>query len=375
MNLLCINYEYPPIGGGGGVVCQGLADALVKKGYHIDVVTSGMKGLPTFEMINGVHVHRVSCIRRHKHYVTFPEMLTLVPSLFLKALHLTRQKNYCLNHTHFIFPSGVVSYLLKKKTGIPYIVTCHGSDVPGYNPDRFKFIHMLLRPLWQKVINGSEGLSSPSIYLKELIETQIRCPVEVIPNGYDLPAFIEGAKQNRILLVTRLFKRKGVQFFIEAVADLETDWEILVAGDGPYLSTLKKLAKDNPSIKFLGFVKGQALIDLYRSARIFVFPSIQENFPVVLLEAMSTGCAIITTDAPGCKEVVGDAAIITPCRSVDAIRSALERLLHNPEEINWLSKLARHRAVDFSWSKIANDFDCLSKQYMLPPVALDPKKS
>ena len=49
MKLLCINYEYPPIGGGGGVVSQGLAEAMVQHGYSIDVVTSGMRDLPCYE--------------------------------------------------------------------------------------------------------------------------------------------------------------------------------------------------------------------------------------------------------------------------------------------------------------------------------------
>ena len=108
-------------------------------------------------------------------------------------------------------------------TGLPYMITCHGSDVPGYNPDRFGWAHKLLGPIWEKIVNSSEGLSSPSIYLKELIRLKITFPVQVIPNGYDLPAFQPKAKKNRILVVTRLFERKGVQFFIDTMAELKTD--------------------------------------------------------------------------------------------------------------------------------------------------------
>ena len=159
MKLLCINYEYPPIGGGGGVVSKGLAEALVKRGYHIDLVTSGMKDLPEFEIVNGVHVHRVNCIRRYRHYVTLPEMVTLIRPLYSKALRLINENDYQLNHTHFIFPSGLVSYLLKKRTGLQYILTCHGSDVPGYNPDRFNFCHKLLKPFWLTTVNRRCSIS------------------------------------------------------------------------------------------------------------------------------------------------------------------------------------------------------------------------
>jgi glycosyltransferase involved in cell wall biosynthesis len=362
VKILCVNYEYPPIGGGGGVASKGLAEALVAKGHHIDVVTTGMRDLPEFEAINGVRIHRVKCIRRFPHYVTLPEMLTLVFPLYLKARNLIGRNNYDLNHTHFIFPSGLVSYLLKIKTGLPYILTCHGSDVPGYNPDRFHISHKLLRPFWSMVLRNSQGISTPSRYLRDLMQSKIDLPVDVIPNGYELPQCEPSPKRNRILVLTRMFERKGVQFFIRAMADLKCDWEIFIAGDGPYLGKLKDLARGMPSIQFLGFVREKQVLDLYASAKIFVFPSINENFPVVLLEAMNAGCAIITSDAPGCLEVVADAANICRCGSVSDLRRSLDHLIGNETEIERLSSLARSRASEFRWSSVACQFDMLFRR-------------
>lgn len=362
MKLLCINYEYPPIGGGGGVVSKGLAEALAAKGYSIDVVTCGMRDLPRFEVVNGVRVHRVRCIRRFRHYVTLPEMLTMLVPLYLKARSLVAQNDYDLNHTHFIFPSGIVSYLLKVKTGLPYVLTCHGSDVPGYNPDRFQISHILMRFIWKKILANSRGISTPSIYLRDLIQCHIKVPVEIVPNGYNLPTYNPTAKKDRILVVSRLFERKGVQFLIRAVSELKNLWEVIIAGDGPYLRTLKEMAAGIPGIRFLGFVQGKELFDLYQTSKIFVFPSVQENFPVVLLEAMNAGCAIITSNAPGCLEVVGDAAIITRCGSVAEIKKSLEHLINNQGEIDRLSCLARSRALEFTWSNVACSFDELSQR-------------
>ncbi len=359
-NLLCINYEYPPIGGGGGVVSQGLAEALVKMGYHIDVVTSGQKNLPAYEERNGVWIHRVRCRRRFSHYVTLAEMLTLILPAYFKALELIRKCDYQLNHTHFIVPSGIVSYLLWKKTGLPYIITTHGSDVPGYNPDRFKIAHKFIRPVWKRIISNSKGITTPSFFLQQLIGHHTDTPVAVIPNGYDLPEYTEGAKKNRILVVTRMFERKGIQYFLKAVTGLKTDWEILIAGDGPYLSVLKKMGQNLPMVRFLGFVRGKELIDLYKSAKIFVFPSIKENFPVVLLEAMAAGCAIVTSEACGCVEVVGNAALKTKCGSVAEISNALNFLMNNEIEITRLSCAARERAARFTWSNLACQFDELA---------------
>ncbi len=363
MKLLCLNYEYPPIGGGGAVVCEGLAEALIQKGYSIDVVTSRMGGLPLHENRNGVDIHRAKCLRLHPHYVNLPEMLTLVVPMYLKALGLIRRKTYHLNHTHFIFPSAIVSYLLKKRTGLPYVITCHGSDVPGYNPDRFKLSHSLLGFFWKRVVAESSGVVAPSHFMKMLVQSRMPVPVEVIPNGYRPSTHIDSVKENRILTVTRMFERKGIQFLIKAAESLNTGWQILVAGDGPFMSKLRELAKNVPSIKFLGFVKGHKLSDLYQTSKIFVFPSTEENFPVVLLEAMSAGCAIITTDAPGCVEVVGNAAIKTRRRNAADLREAIEILVQNEFEINRLSRLARNRFSNFTWAKVSQRYDRFFKTH------------
>ncbi len=84
----------------------------------------------------------------------------------------------------------------------------------------------------------------------------------------------------------------------------------------------------NVPAKFYGYVDNNSpeLRELYETASIFVFTSESENFPIVLLEAMAAGAAIITTSGTGCAEVVGDAAILVPPRDPEAIRAALEQL-------------------------------------------------
>lgn len=346
------------------MVCKRLAETLVNLGHQIDVVTSGMKGLPAYEELNGVRVHRVRCIRRFRHYVTTPEMLTQIFPAYYKALELVRKDDHDLNHTHFVVPSGIVSYMLWKKIGLPYIITAHGSDIPGYNPDRFYFMHRVIRVLWKQIVKNSTIITTPSHFLKRLAQDQCNVTIKVIPNCYDCSKSSRGDKKNRILVVTRMFKRKGIQYFLEAIGNLKTDWEIYIAGDGPYMPKLRAIEKKiSPSIKFLGFVQGRELSELYQSAKIFVFPSIQENFPVVLLEAMNAGCAVITTSAFGCAEVVGDAAIQTKPGNVNDLQEAVQRLMNDEEEIRRLAGLGRKRAAEFASPNIACKFDNLFKKY------------
>jgi len=365
MKILCVSYEYPPIGGGGGVVSKGLAETLVQMGHQVDVVTSRMSFLPEFEEINGVRIFRVKCIRRYKHYVTNPEMVTLIYPLYKKALELIRTEDYDLNHTHFVVPSGIVSYLLWKKTGLPYLITAHGSDIPGYNPDRFMLTHWLIRLPWRRIVRNSALMTTPSYFLRRLIHSFIDIPVVVVPNGHRFTSYIERPKVNRILVVTRIFERKGIQYLLKALREIKLDWEIEILGDGPYLPKLKTLARNMPNVNFRGFVQGKKLHDYYASSNIYVFPSIQENFPVVLLEAMYFGCAVITTDAHGCAEVIGNAGIKTKSGDQEEIKNALLHLVKNEDERKRLSKLGQERAKRFAWTKIAQEFLKLFEQHRL----------
>jgi glycosyltransferase involved in cell wall biosynthesis len=358
MKILCINYEYPPIGGGGASACKGLVEELVKEGHEVDLVTSGMKGLPEYEEVNGVHVYRVNCIRRHKHYAGTIELISQVIPSYNKAIELIRKKEYDINHTHFIVPSGLVSYLIKRKTGLAYVITAHGSDVAGYNPDRFSYMHILMKPLWRMIVRNSSGITAPSDFLKKLIRKAFNVPVEIIPNGFDIRPAEKVQRENRILVVSRMFERKGVQFLIEALQGISTEeWDVWVVGDGPYLPVLKELAnKLGVSVKFLGQVPNDQVFDIYLRSKIYVFPSMVENFPVVLLEAMAAGCAVITSTAPGCAEVVGDAAIKVQAGSAEPLRSALFSLMNNQQEVSRLQKLGRERVNNFAWPVVTERF-------------------
>lgn len=199
-----------------------------------------MRGLPKLETRAGVHIHRVPCLRRHRHHSDIFELLTQIPSSYARARALIR--------------------------------------------------------------NGA----------------------------YDV------------------IERKGVQHLVETAADLDVGWEICVAGDGPYLPAVRELARQKGGrVRFTGFLPREELQKLYLSSKIFVFPSLRENMPMVLLEAMSAGCAVITTNVPGCAEAAGDAAVLVEPADPDALREALRTLMADETEIERLGLLGIERAASF----------------------------
>ena len=134
MRILILSYEFPPIGGGGAKVVVGLANELAYLGHSVDLVTMGFRDLPRNEKVDGVNVYRIPCLRLQESICRPPEMTTYLIAALPVLFRLTKRTRYDINHTHFIFPDAILAYMLRKLTGMPYIVTAHGSDVPGYNP-------------------------------------------------------------------------------------------------------------------------------------------------------------------------------------------------------------------------------------------------
>lgn len=356
--LLKTSYEFPPLGGGGAKVVYGVATRLAARGHSVDLFTMHYRGLPREEKVAGVNVWRVPGVRLSMSTCYFPEMIPYVIFASYTAVRHARLRQYSLNHTHFIFPGGIVAYLVKKRTGLPYIITAHGSDVPHYNPDRFRLLHRLLRPFWRKVVASADLIICPSKSIEDLIRLNGgSVNTRIIPNAIDTEKFKPRQKNPRnLLVVTRMFERKGVQFLLRALAGRGSEFNINIVGDGPYLPTLKTLAKElQIEARFWGHVDNDSaqLKELYETASIFVFTSEAENFPIVLLEAMIAGAAIITSSGTGCAEVVGDTALLVPVRDHEAIRRALDRLVADPDLVVRLGQAARQRVIArFSWDGV-----------------------
>jgi glycosyltransferase involved in cell wall biosynthesis len=360
VRILTLNFEFPPIGGGGAPVSHELCKELVAQGHHVDVVTMGFNGLPAREVVDGINVYRVPCVRRRPDVCKTHEMASFVLAALPKIARLSAQHAYDVNHTHFIVPTGLLARLLKAWTGLPFVVTIHGSDVPGYNPDRFGLEHRLVGPLWRWILNGADHLISPSQFLRTLVDQRSRGhPISIIPNGFRYERFrSDGPKERRILLVSRMLPRKGVQYFLQALPGLDLrGFEIDIVGDGPYLPTLRQMATElGLSVKFWGWLdnKSPELKQLYERSAIFAFTSEAENFPVVLLEAMAAGQAIVTCDGTGCPEVVGSDALLVPPRRPDRLGEALGRLVRNDQLRTELGRRARARVEQqFGWQGIA----------------------
>jgi glycosyltransferase involved in cell wall biosynthesis len=361
MRILMMCYEFTPIGGGAARVINGLSRHLANFGDDVIVMTMGYRNLPCHEKFNGFQVHRITCIRLKPYYCTIPEVATYMTSGALYAMRLVKIYKPDIIHAHFILPDGLLAKLVNFYSRIPYLITAHETDVPGYNPNRARLAHHLVSSIWRNIAQNAENIICPSQSIRHLVESAFPgARIGVIPNGYETNRFCRVEKKNRILAVPRLLERKGIQYLIQAVMDTDLHWEIVIAGDGPFMNELQQMANASKTkIRFTGWLDNESdeLRKLYETSSIFILPSEAENFPICLLEAMSARNAIITTRGTGCKEVVGSTArLITPKDSA-AIRKALNEVIENEDLRFRMGELAYNRARSlFDWPIIAQKY-------------------
>ena len=364
--ILVLNYEFPPLGGGASPVSYELALKLSETGdFDIDVVTMGYKDLSKYEEVNkNFRIHRVKCWRSRKEICHPWEQATYLVSGWFKCKELLKKNKYDICHCHFIIPVGVLALRLKKKFGLSYVVTSHGSDVPGFNTDRFKLLHNFTGHLLCKITSEAKTIISPSNYLRDLILNNISATIKnktvVIPNGIDTNKFTPQAKKKQIFSSGRLLPRKGFQYLIQAVSADDIGYEVHIAGDGPMMSELKTLAeKSKTKIIFHGWLSnnGREYKDLLEQSAIFVLASEKENASIALLEAMSAGCAIIATNISGCPETIGEAGVLINPQDSDDLKLKIITAVNNQSRLDELQKMALDRVIKiYNWDIVLKDY-------------------
>lgn len=360
--ILILNYEFPPLGGGASPVSYELSKGYAQLGYKVDVITMAYKGLAKFETKDGMNIYRVFSLRSKKEICHPWEQLTYIISskIFLKK-HL-KKNYYDICHCHFIIPTGIVALWLKKKFNIPYIITSHGSDVPGYNTDRFKLLHKFTGPFLKKVCKEAKVLTTPSDYLKDLIDKKIgKYRIEVIPNSSKDFYKRNVPKENIILSSGRLLERKGIQYLIKSFLELDkNDWKLYIAGDGPFRKNLEKLSRGNDNIVFMGWLDNAKpeYQEILNQARIFSLLSSSETQGIVFIEAMSTACAILSSNITACKETVTeDIGFLVERDNIKHIKEKLYALMKDEQLLEKFMKNSRKRYQEnFQYENIVKKY-------------------
>jgi glycosyltransferase involved in cell wall biosynthesis len=249
----------------------------------------------------------------------------------------------------------------KKKS--PVVVTIH--DVI---PFTYKKLGMMdrIRVWWYmrcfKAIEKADAVIVMSNFVKQeaLKYTNIlEEKIHVTYNGIDFDKFyprkLKTHKNIRIGYLGGLDGRKNVELLVDCFEELEKthkDIELHIGGTGKNLERFRKRKIKNAF--FHGFIPDERVNEFYNSLDIFVFPSLQEGFGFMPLEAMACGIPVIACNRSSMPEVVGDAGILVEPNKKDMIEE-ITKLIKDENLRKKLGRKGLKRAKQFTWENCARN--------------------
>ena len=310
MRILVVTTSYPRHEGDfAGRFLADTVERLEARGLEVDVLAPG-RGYRDFGLAYGEGMSRN--VRRRPWAV--PPLLTSMTRAVRRAA-----RRADVVHAHWL-PTGFPAAF----AGKPVVLTLHGTDV-----EFAQHAPAVARRIVRRatvVIGVSQALARAARHLGAR-------EARFVPNGVELPPEIaSSADRSEVLFAGRLSPEKGIEDLL-AVAD---GLQLVVAGDGPLRPMVPHA---------LGMVPRDELYRLLDRASVVVFPSRRDGFPVTCAEAMAHGRAVVATAVGGLPDMVvdGETGLLIPPGNPAALRSAIDRLLADPDLRRRLGVAARER--------------------------------
>jgi glycosyltransferase involved in cell wall biosynthesis len=367
MRILLLNYEFPPIGGGAGRATYNIAKQLVLLGNDVDVLTSKAKGQKAYEVSDGVTIYKAPIFRKSIHECGFCGAFVYVFFAYFKLRHLVNTYDYDVLHYFFSLPTGLLALIPGKHKNLPFILSLRGSDVPFYDPfnNNLNIAHRLLKPVTAKIWREAKRTVALSQSLRRTaLKTSPTQNILVIRNGIDSELFHPGKIRNdqkslKMITVSRLIERKGIQYVLKAIFELaDADISLTIVGTGNYETHLKRKCEEyglQDVVNFYGYCPNEKLPMLYHYSDVFILTSLAESFGIVFLEAMACGLPIIGGRSGGIPSIVSDEnGILVEPKSVSEIKNAILKIKNNPGIRREMALRNRKKILEhYDWKNVA----------------------
>lgn len=236
-----------------------------------------------------------------------------------------------------------------------------------------KALANVVTPYTKSILKQLHILTAVSESAADFVRTLTKQEIIIIPNGVDLKHFVPAPKQAKrkktITYVGRLETRKGVEYLLEAYAELRQmhdDVELLIAGSGVKKRQLERLVEQYaiPDVSFLGFVSEEQKLQLMQQADVYCSPALYgESFGIVLLEAMATGTPIVAGNNSGYASVMtgrGRLSLVSPKNNSD-FAQRLELMLYDEEIRNLWIEWAKKEVHKYSFDRVAEAYEATYK--------------
>jgi len=380
MRILFCNYEYPPLGGGGGVSNALLAREMAKQ-HEVTVLTTLGAGLPSEDVDAGVKIVRVPVFfRRPVANANFRSMLAFIIMGIKVGRQLLKSQPFDLVNTHFVLPSGPVGDALARAAGIPNVLTLHGGDL--YDPSKLAspHRHFILRAWIRWLLRRSDlvvGQSTNTLdnmrrfYTPEI--DGVRIPLGIAkPPVYAARRQSYGFAADELLCVTvgRLVARKGIHQLLAVMEALRTERvRLLVLGTGPQASRLQAEVRQRgleAHVHFMGHVEDSAKFGLLQMCDLYVSTSQHEGFGLVFLEAMACGLPIVCYGHGGQSDFLEDrlTGYVVPLNDLVGFVEACRTLIRDRALRHRIGQENARRVEAFFIDRCAERYEAIFKEAM-----------
>jgi glycosyltransferase involved in cell wall biosynthesis len=339
---------FPPLVGGIQTQVLQLGRKLVERGVEVHVLTRHLPGSSREEELDGVRVHRVGNGDAPRGVRAATYLLGA-----LEALRSMRHRIDLL-HAHQLFAPTAVAMVGRALARKPLLINPHNHT---------EVAHLERHAPGRLLLAAARATSHAFISICRPVREELeRIGVEPerihdIPNGVDTERFRPASAADRlelrralglpagplVIYAGRLARVKGLDVLLHAWPAVDAGAHLCIVGDGEEGVALRAQASGLRGIRFHGALTDVA--PLLRAADVCVLPSRGEGLPVALLEAMSSGLAVVATAVGGVPEAIedGKTGLLVPPEAPHALAEALRRAL-GPAAAG-LGQLARARAL------------------------------
>lgn len=312
---------------------------------------------------------RVDMVQVNRPYHPLVARLKGVRALFRLIPYLCRLWRICgkVNLVHVMANSGwswhffaAPAIWIAHLRGTPVVVNYHGGEARSFLKRAFFWV----KPSLDRV----NSIIVPSGFLATVFREYSFSP-KIVPNVIDFNQFFATPaaasslcrSDTPRLLVARnlelIYDNSTALRAFKIVRDAVPGAHLTIAGSGPELAALQALGQTlhlGDSVTFTGRIENQNMPQLYRSADIMLNPSLVDNMPISILEALACGIPVISTDVGGVPYLVRHekTALLVPARDPVAMANAILSLLHNPQQALNLREAGIDLVTQYTWASV-----------------------
>ena len=284
-------------------------------------------------------------------------------------------------HVQYVGSYSLSAYLFWKLTSIPYVISCHGSDVLS---QRRKFPRRLII---RTILANAAMVTGVSNHIIGILKSDHGIPetklalVPICVNGKEIAevlATLKTKRSNRVIFVGSLRTVKDPLSALVAFRlahSKASTLELVVVGNGTLLPLLERYAAESGltgSISFLGNIGHRQTLEEIAGAGVLLSTSISEGLSTVVLEAISLGTPVVATSSGGVNDLVidGDNGFLIRSRSPEEIANALLKVVMNDGLFHRLSRRAmvsaRSFSIDVVMTAYENIYDLVTEKFDPP---------